>query len=250
MSRKPREESPTGYYHVMARGAGKQILFEDKWDYKRYLDKLSECKKSGNIQLVAYCLMNNHVHLLMYAEDTQTLSNTMRKIGTSYAAFYNKKYDHSGNVFEGRFLSKTIETEASLLNCLRYIHNNPVKANFAERDKYPWSSYADYINGNGITDTGLVLSIIGGKEYFESFSTGPDNTEDSIWDVDDTVTIKNGNEIIKDYLENQFEVGTVVKKLSTKERDNIVRLLKSAGLSNRQIELITGISREIVKRIK
>ena len=249
MSRQAREESPTGLYHVMVRGAGRQILFEDKWDYKRYVDKLAETKTSMNTELIAYCLMNNHVHMLIKANDVKLLGQMMRKIGTSYAAFYNKKYDHCGNVFQGRYLSKNINDESQLLRCVRYIHNNPVKANFGRIDEYPWSSYDDYVSGGGITDTGLVLSTIGGKNNFIEYSRATDESDVDGWEMDDVVTIKVGNEIIKNYMENQFEVGTIVKKLSRKERDSIICSLRRAGLSNRQIELITGVSREVVKRV-
>lgn len=97
MSRRPREESETGYYHVMQRGAGKQILFEDDTDYQRYLDKLLECKNEIGFLLPAYCLMNNHVHLLIRTTQLRDLSKAMSRIGTSYAAYYNNRYQHVGD---------------------------------------------------------------------------------------------------------------------------------------------------------
>ena len=250
MGRRARMESSTGLYHVMVRGAGKQILFEDKRDYKRYIDKLDECRRSMKISIIAYCLMNNHVHLLVQADSAKALASMMRRIGTSYASFYNKKYDHCGNVFQGRYLSKTIETETNLLRCVRYIHNNPAKAKFGNIENYPWSSYNDYFAGGGITDTELVLNLIGGRDNFARFSREVDHIDDNTIDVEDTITLKVGNEIISEYLENKLEIGTIVKKLNCQERDEIILSLKAAGLSNRQIELLTGVSREVIKRVK
>ena len=242
MSRCTRAESPTGLYHVMVRGAGKQILFEDDRDYARFISRLEENKTKSSIDVVAYCLMNNHVHLLVKADTLDALSTMMRRLGTSYATYYNKKYEHCGNVFQGRFKSKIIESETSLLRCTRYIHNNPVKANFGSRDEYPWSSYHDYISGGGMTDTALVLGLVGEGSDFAKFSKGEVESDPAIFDVDDVVTIKTGNEIIRRHLENELEVGTIVKKLGYEERNTIIRSLKDGGLSNRQIELITGVS--------
>ena len=250
MSRQPREASKMGLYHVMVRGAGRQILFEDENDYKRYIVKVTETKNAMDAELIAYCLMNNHVHLLIKTDDVKTLSSIMRKIGTSYANYYNKKYDHAGSVFQGRYHSEPINDEGYLLTCVRYIHNNPAKANLGSREEYPWSSYQDYIMSGGIADTELIYSIINGRKQFEAFSKEHDKSEKKVFDIDDTITIREGNEILHDFLDNTFEIGTIVKKLKPGERNRIIMALKGAGLSNRQIELITGISREIVKRAK
>ena len=134
MARRAREISPTGYYHVIQRGVGKQILFEDEKDYKRYLRKLRESKEQYQVSVVAYCLMSNHVHLLLHSEDIAAISRMMRVLGASYASFYNIKYDHTGHVFQDRYLSNPIRDEEHLLTCIRYIHNNPVRAGIDTRE--------------------------------------------------------------------------------------------------------------------
>lgn len=248
MSRRPREESKTGYYHVMQRGAGKQILFEDNMDYQRYLDKLLECKNEIGFSLPAYCLMNNHVHLLIKTNQLRDLSKTMSRIGTSYAAYYNVRYDHVGNVFQGRFLSSPINDEQYLLECVKYIHNNPVKAGFGSIDEYVWSSYSEYIDGGGIADTEEIMTLFSSCKQFEEFHKIESKIEFDDCDVVAS-TFDDGLRIIRDYFNNELESAMIVKMLGKKNRDNVIREMKKYGLTNHQIELITGISRDLVRRI-
>ena len=248
MSRHIREESATGYYHVMQRGAGKQILFEDDLDYRRYLDKLAECRNEMRMVLAAYCLMNNHVHLLIKVDNVKELSKIMSRIGTSYAAYYNTRYEHVGNVFQGRFVSSPINDETYLLECLRYIHNNPVKSNFGNINEYTWSSYNDYITNTGITDIEETLSLFDSQRQFEEFHREECQAKFDDCDVT-TSSFEDGLKIIREYFGNIYESSMIVKMLGKPERDKLVIKMKKAGLSNHQIELITGISRDIIRRI-
>ena len=252
MGRTIREESKLGCYHVMQRGVGKQILFEDDSDYSRYYRKLEECRKDLEFELLAFCLMRNHVHLLVKTEKLSTLETLMRRLGTSYARYYNGKYSHVGCVFQGRFRSEPLHVSGRMLRCARYIHNNPAKAGICARDMYRWSSYNDYTGGSGITDTEYVLGELGGVDQFVEFSAA--------WDEDQgehymdcemaAVTIEDGIEIVRKHFGNQIENGFIVKRLKKAERDIIIGEMKSAGLRNKQIELITGVSKEIIRRVK
>ena len=252
MSRTIREISKLGCYHVMQRGVGKQILFEDDSDYTRYYRKLAACRKDLEFELLAFCLMNNHVHLLVKTEDIGTLETLMRRIGTSYGRYYNGKYGHVGCVFQGRYNSEAIHGVNGLLRCVRYIHNNPAKAGFCSRDSYRWSSYDDYISGAGIADTEYVLGEFGGVDQFVKFSATKDEEKDEHYmDCEtDAITLEDGIEIVRRHFGNQIESAFIVKRLKRSERDAIIGEMKSAGLRNKQIELITGVSQEIIRRVK
>lgn len=243
MGRRNRLESTSGIYHIMQRGVGKQIIFETDNDYRYYLEKLSEYKTAYNIQLLAYCLMENHVHLLVKSESSEIVSLLMQRIGTSYARYYNAKYLHSGHVFQGRFHAEIVETESYLFACIRYIHNNPVKAGISPRARYQWSSYHEYTSGSGFTDRDYITSIIGND--FVSFSNIKDNIEIMGCDYK-ALTTKDGI----DYLKSKygFDAGenSVVKSLVKKERNTILKDLKSNGYTAKQIERITGVSRAII----
>lgn len=249
MSRNLRIESPTGYYHVMQRGVGKQILFEDENDYKRYINKLRECKSELDFELAAYCLMNNHVHLLIHSTSIQTISKLMARIGTSYAAYYNTKYDHFGSVFQGRYLSEPISDEKYLRDCTRYIHNNPVKAGIGPAAGYLWSSYSNYLNNEGLTDTKPILEYFGNIESFKEYH-GHDCEHQYLECETDLATCDKGLEIIRMHYGTEFENTLIVKQLCKSERDKIIHEMKMAGLSLKRIELLTGVSKTIIRRVK
>ena len=142
------------YYHIYARGHGKQPIFRDDEDYrvflnlfKRYLS-INEATNNlsrkylhlrGKIELLAYCLMENHFHLLVYQEEKGAMTQLMRCVMTSYSIYFNKKYETSGTVFGSRYKASLINTDAYLMHISRYIHLNP-----GDWRAYPYSSIHAY----------------------------------------------------------------------------------------------------------
>lgn len=247
MSRRTREVSPTGIYHVMHRGVGKQIIFESKEDYKFYLKKLKINKELLNIEIIAYCLMDNHVHLLIRTEDCSRVSNLMQRLGTSYAEYYNGKYTHSGHVFQGRYACEIVKDEIYLMTCIRYIHNNPVKAGVSTREMYKWSSYIEYVADHGISDRNFFLALIGGKDEFVGFSKILEKCK--VMDCDSVaLSLEDALSIINKQTGLSCTDCSIVKSLSKQKRDKIIWALKDAGFTNREIERLTGISKYIVSR--
>lgn len=148
MARESRKESPTGYYHVMMRGNNKEMIFEKVAEKEYFLDQLKFQTDEGNIILISYCLMDNHVHLLINAE-LSTMSESLKWINIKFASRYNYKYERVGHVFQGRYKSEIINSENHLLQTIRYIHNNPVAAKMISKaSEYKWSSYNDYLLQN------------------------------------------------------------------------------------------------------
>lgn len=247
MPRFTRQESTLGLYHVMQRGVGKQIVFEDKQDHKFYLERLNEYKEELKCELIAYCLLDNHAHLLIRTDSLSDVSGMMLRLGTSYANYYNKKYERSGHVFQGRYLSEPINDERYLLSCVRYIHNNPVKAGITTRERYPWSSYREYTGESILINQNFFLEIIGDMDQFISFSAEKDDT--IIMDCDDDVlSEKDALCLIGHELGMDCSNAGIIKSLSKPERDRIILLLKNSGMSVRTIERITGISKRIIYR--
>ena len=112
--------------------------------------------------------MENHVHLLL--RDSQTkISVFMKKTGVSYAQYYNRKYEHTGHLFQDRYKSELIADDTYLLSVFRYILNNPVKAGICPAEEYPWSSYREYGKANGLTDPGMLYDTIGSGAEFQQF---------------------------------------------------------------------------------
>ena len=128
MARHSRKKSSTQIYHVVIKGADRQLLFEETKDYRKYLDILEYYKEEFHFKIYAYCLMSNHVHLLIHHPDTASLESIFRHINTTYATWFNLKYNRTGFVQDGRYFSEPVEDSRYLLTVVRYIHYNPAKA--------------------------------------------------------------------------------------------------------------------------
>ena len=239
MSRLPRIFSYTSFYHVIVRGIGKQILFEENADYRFYLSILKKHSIETNIRVYAYCLMENHVHILLY-DPEKNLSLLMKKIGVCYAHFFNKKYERTGHLFQDRYLSEPVETEAYLLTVYRYILKNPEKAGICTPKNYPWSSYHEYT-----TIPDFLQELIASKGGFESFISENDSCDcmeyESIRQDD-----KWAEKIIRQQLKGKS--GTILQNYDRRSRNQVLHSLKEAGLSIRQIERLTGINRGVIQK--
>lgn len=244
MARTARAISNSGYYHVVSRGNGKQILFEESDDYERYLNTLQRFLSENSIQLIAYCLMENHVHLLLHAEDG--LDRAMKQIAVSYSYYFNSKYERTGHLFQDRFLSEPIEDERYLLAVVRYIHNNPPKAGISRREDYRWSSWNEYIGTARIVSTDVVLKLARSVERFRRFSES--DSQEQYLDVIGKRKLSDSQAIELIRNELHLQSGTQLQAISRADRDNALRLLKQNGLSVRQIERLTGINRGIIQR--
>ncbi len=140
MTRQPRRPSETGVHHVMLRGVNRDVIFLEDEDFEHFLRALQDTKTVSGIAVLAYCLMTNHVHLVLRTE-REPIGVVMKRLGVRYASWFNRKYGRVGHVFQDRFVSKPIEDDAYLSAVLPYIWNNPVAAGMATRpEDYRWSS--------------------------------------------------------------------------------------------------------------
>ncbi len=127
MPRQQRSKSKSGYYHIMIRGNERKNIFLDEQDKSRFVEILNDKKKSVSFYLQAFCLMDNHVHL-MISEGVDDIARVMKRITVSYVYYFNKKYKRIGHLFQDRFRSEVVEDDNYVLSLARYIHQNPVKA--------------------------------------------------------------------------------------------------------------------------
>ncbi len=183
MSRKPRVFSQTDVYHIILRSVNQHIIFEEDHDYQKFLFILSNCKKKYMIEVYAYCLMNNHIHILVKSP-ADRLSNFFQSLETIFVRWYNNKYKRSGHLFQDRFHSYAVEKSGIFLSVLYYIHNNPVKANICRfQSEYRWSSVGAYYGQkNPLVDTYLAEKTAGSKELLQQyFKTCHDPLTPSPW---------------------------------------------------------------------
>ena len=159
MPRKARKKSESGIYHIMMRGINRQNIFEEDDDNMKFLQILEQYRDKCGYDIYAYCLMGNHVHLLLKIGE-EPLEQVMRRICGSYVYWYNWKYQRIGNLFQDRFKSEPIEDDKYFLIVLRYIHQNPLKAGLIKDiEKYKWSSYGEYLGEVKLVNADYVLKI-------------------------------------------------------------------------------------------
>ncbi len=160
MARPPRLEFPGAFYHIIVRGNQRQDIFMEDQDRVEYLKRLEHYKKDRCFFLYAYVLMTNHVHLLIETLDIP-ISKIMQLINLTYTQYFNKKYCKVGHLFQGRYKSFLCDRDEYLLDLVRYIHLNPVRAKLVkEPQEYRWSSHNSYLTGaKNLTDTDMVLSF-------------------------------------------------------------------------------------------
>ena len=171
MSRESRKRSNSGVYHIMLRGINRQQIFEDDEDYSRFLEILAKYREECGYSLYGYCLMPNHVHLVL-REGKQPLDTIMRRIGASFVYWYNAKYARTGHLFQDRYKSEPVESDTYLLTVIRYVHWNPVKAGLCSApEAYSYSSYARYFESQSMIDNTVIAGMMGAEEFKKFHST-------------------------------------------------------------------------------
>lgn len=141
MPRSARIVLPGYPHHVVQRGHNRQAVFAERCDYERYLATLQEFKQQYGVKVYAYCLMTNHVHLLLCPRDSQGIGRLMKRLAGRQTRYRNALEGRSGTLWEGRCKSSPVETDAYLLASSRYIELNPVRARMVSKpEAYPWSS--------------------------------------------------------------------------------------------------------------
>ncbi len=264
MGRVQREYSRTGYYHIMLRGNERKNIFFDDQDRQRFVDSLVKKKEQIGFKLYAYCLMDNHIHLLIN-DEKQEISIIMKGLATSYAMYFNHKYQRVGHVFQDRFKSEAIENEQYLLAAIRYIHVNPVRASMVEApEQYIWSSYRSYVEANLKEDQWVdkndILAFISGDinkaiKEFKAFSNLKTEKDEFYLDNDHEGVagkVQQGQIYLQEYLKRQWPdecIETIRTKPSIR-KEVIMELKSNTDLSIRNIAELLCISRSIVEKVK
>ena len=171
MARRPRLFAAGVLYHVIVRGNQRQKTFTAESDYQAYIERLARYRKKYDYVLHAYCLMPNHVHLLVESSE-QPLAKFMQGLQQSYSQYFNLRHRKTGHVFEGRYKAILCQKDQYLLQLIRYIHLNPVRAGMVRSpERYRYSGDHAYLQGKATEtiDPATVLSMLGGKQAYRRF---------------------------------------------------------------------------------
>lgn len=247
MPRRKRIKGESGIYHVMLRGINQQTIFYDDEDCDKFIEIVCRCRAISEFKLHAYCLMGNHIHLLI-EEGKEPLDLVFKRIGSRYVYWYNLKYKRMGHLFYDRFKSIPVDTDEYFLSVLRYIHNNPIKAGLVKNcADYKYSSFNEYKKDVSFVYRELAFEFLSAQKIDE-FHKEVDLYQHL--DIEENksfrVTDEEANRLIIEIsgVSNSDEL----KKLPKSKQVESIRELKNHGISIRQIERLTGIGRSIIER--
>lgn len=239
-----RKISKSDLYHVMCRGVNKQKIFEDDNDKTFYLNLLKKLLKTEKIQIHAYCLMDNHFHILLKSKKDE-MSLFMQKLLSSYARYFNHKTGRIGHLFESRYRSESIEDDKYYITVVRYILQNPEKAMICKTEKYKWSSFGSYMK-NSFVNTDYILKLFVNKTLLFHYLL-----EKNFDECLDVALNPEEQEIRAQLIINHIckPLGNKrLKELPKERRDAFLQEIKRYGVSVRKISKITDIGINIVQR--
>ena len=242
MPRRARQRSSTDIYHVIIRGINKQQIFYDEEDYEYYIYLLNRFRRMSQYDIYAYCLMGNHIHLLIKAPG-EPVGKIFQRIGASFVYWYNLKYQRVGHLFQDRFKSEAVESERYFMTVLRYILRNPVKAGLcASPFDYPYSNAKAVLSQ---TDPDFPCRLTS-DELAEYIAL---EQEDVCMDISDEPRRGVTESTAKKMIRKEFgTLSPVIGKDTRKNLNRSIQRLSKQGLSIRQISRLTGISKSIVER--
>ena len=289
MARKPREISPIGVYHVMLRGINKQRIFEWAEDYQEFYklvhqtlttDTTGNLVKHPNFELYAYCLMDNHVHLLLRVK-AAPLATIIKRIATGYALYFNRKYDRVGHLFQDRFRSEPCNDAKYFLTLLDYIHNNPVKGGCCVSPlDYSNCSYAELVKRKDEDRLCVIPKDFPGlsdAEILRWLREMPIQDSDSVQEneasadtqervLKESARQERSLELMCNFGERSAEVDKMIvdellkitgcntisefQQLDKKRMRSALAIVRDAGVSIRRLSRLSGISEGIIRNCK
>lgn len=220
LPRQARKYYSTPFFHVIVQGINKEYIFCEERYINRYLNLLERNIASTQIYVLAHCIMNNHAHLLVRSENMLEMSKFMQKTNTMFANYYNKVVNRVGYVFRDRYISEPIMNEKYLINCINYIHNNPVKAGMVkECSEYKYSSYRKFLDESEILNISNKININLDKSLFIE-----PKIEDYFMDIDIDKDERITNYINKFVNENNIRIQEIFENRRVLKR--LISLLK------------------------
>ena len=244
MGRSNRQISSTDRYHIILRGVNRQDIFLDDYDRKRFIGTMRKYSAELNADIIAFCLMNNHVHILAHIPDPPDL--LMKKISSSYVYYFNHRYDRVGHLFQERFRSEPVQSDSYLLTAARYILQNPQKAGICRMQDYLWSSWNYLKERSDFCDPEVLIRIAEGYDRLMEYLVM--ENEDTCLEAEDRHILTDDEALLKIRkaagISNPFELLVLPRA----QRNDLLRLLKNEEIPVRQLARLTGLDRNIIQR--
>ncbi len=250
MTRHPRKASDSGWYHVTMRGAGRRSLFESDDDRDGFLQDMGSVmhRSEGSVQIPVWCLMDNHIHLVVKANTLPALQKCMHRLCSGYAIRFNKENGHVGPVFQERFASFPIQSDAYLIEAVRYVHLNCRDKGIDDPADYPWSSYPRFMSGPRTPTIKEVIEVFGSiDELKRAHSAKVDLGLDASPVHRRRLNDDEARRIAR--IECGSDFAERIPLMESEGRNRSIARLYAIGLSTRQLERLTGIGRGTIRRI-
>ncbi len=249
MARHARIESSSGIEHVMLRGVGKQTIFRNDADRRKFLECVVNAREKAGFTLHAYCLMGNHVHLLIQ-KGKESVGESVKRFAISYAYYFNKRYDRVGHLFQGRFHSVPVEDEGGYLKVIRYIMRNPVKAGICMNPAdYRWSNYHSLGSDDGVADSRMLMRIVERKYLLEFIDMPEDDGQDPVEEIERChVSDRDTFEIMKEV--SGARTAAEFLQLDEARREECIRLMNRRGCQFVQIRRVLGVSKFQMEKMR
>lgn len=245
MGRK-RKCSALDVYHVSSRGVNQKLIYEDDRDRQAFLALLDRYLSRHEGRLLAWCLMDNHFHLLLQMPIGK-LACLMHDLNVMYSKYFNKRHDCTGHLFGERYHSVPVEDEGQFVSTVCYIHHNPVAAAISDTLDYLWSSYSEFVQNARRTCTSYVLSVFNGiKGFVEAHSiysgklSSSKLSPESLQIADDTALAQ-----LKELL-GISRMSDLMRRMGV-ERNQMIRTAREAGFSIQRLVRLTGIGRGVIE---
>lgn len=243
MPRRARKYVRTPFFHVMCQGIKRENVFDTDENIEKYLVFVKKYQKEFFVDVVAYCVMSNHVHLLLHTYNIEMLSKFMHKLNGVYAMYYNDKKERVGYVFRDRFRLEEITNNKYLLTCILYIHNNPVKASICKSaGNYRYSSYKEFVTGKfKLVSENIVRQVIGENMYSQ---IEEDNCNEEVEHLDLKVEPEvKVHEVISNFeVKNNKKLSEILNNYNDR-KELLIQLHVKNKISYRCIEKVLSIER-------
>lgn len=241
MPRIARNQIGTTFFHNMTQGINKEYIFEENRCKKKYMELLQKEANEFDIKLIAFTIMDNHAHILLYTENINHMSLFMKNINAKFAMYYNYIYKRVGIVFRNRYKSQPILSEKQLLNCIRYIFNNPVRAKIVLNPKeYVYSNFQEFKKKDNILDE--IYKKINYSIKFPKI-----NNEKLILESDFLDTSEDKEIFIKQLINNYEKEHNLTICRNRKDMENIVKYIKrEVNISNIALADILQLSKSTI----
>lgn len=258
MTRQRRKISNSKVYHVIVKGIDDQDIFYDDQDRRYFLKQILNLKKEINYDVYSYCLMTNHIHMVIKSE-AEVLSKIMQSLMIRYVYYFNSKYERSGPLVQNRFKSKCVENQKYFLEVCRYIHRNPEKAGMAKTQNYKWSSYQEYLGKEKIINKKVLLHYFNNDiNEFVKYTTNL--TLEDIENLYDYAEYEIRNRLLDEeviqIIMKKFEIFDVkdvvifFKNKNRKELEKALHVIKNIkGTNKSQVARILRVNRKFVSDV-